>query len=220
MDKNIKRMLADIQSEVKYTRSLIGKNALAEEVIEAVSQVPRDQFVPENVRQSAFDNGPLPIGHGQTISQPYMVALMTDLLDVQKHHRVLEIGTGSGYQAAVLSLLCGELYSVELIDILSQQAEQRLKQLGFNNIKTFVGDGYRGLPEYAPYDRIMVTAAASHIPEELIDQLRPEGRMVIPVGEPYSHQELLLVEKDADGNISSKNILPVAFVPMRHREDN
>jgi len=220
MDRNIKRMLADIQSEVKYTRSLIGKNALAKEVIEAVSQVPRDQFVPENVRQSAFDNGPLPIGHGQTISQPYMVALMTDLLDVQKHHRVLEIGTGSGYQAAVLSLLCGELYSVELIDILSQQAEQRLKQLGFNNIKTFVGDGYRGLPEYAPYDRIMVTAAANHIPDELIDQLRPEGRMVIPVGEPYSHQELLLVEKDADGNISSKNILPVAFVPMRHREDN
>jgi len=220
MDKNIKRMLADIQSEVKYTRSLIGKNALAKEVIEAVSQVPRDQFVPENVRQSAFDNGPLPIGHGQTISQPYMVALMTDLLDVQPHHRVLEIGTGSGYQAAVLSLLCGELYSVELIGILSQQAEQRLKQLGFNNIKTFVGDGYRGLPEYAPYDRIMVTAAASHIPDELINQLRPEGRMVIPVGEPYAHQELLLVKKDADGNISSKNILPVAFVPMRHREDN
>lgn len=220
MDKNVKRMLADIEAEVKYTRSLTGLDALSPRVIEAISQVPRERFVPETIRKSAYDNGPLPIGQGQTISQPYMVALMTDLLDVHKHHRVLEIGTGSGYQSAVLSLLCAELYSVELIPLLSQQAEQRLKQLGYSNVKTFIGDGYRGLPEYAPYDRIMVTAAANHVPHDLIDQLKPDSRLVIPIGEPYSHQELALILKDAQGNISRKNILPVAFVPFRHEENN
>lgn len=220
MDKNVKRMLNDIATEVKYTRSLTGKDAFSPQVMDAIAQVPRQQFVPENIRKNAFDNGPLPIGHGQTISQPYIVALMTDLLDVHKHHRVLEIGTGSGYQTAVLSLLCAEVYSVELIPILSQQAEQRLVDLGYNNVKTFVGDGYRGLPEYAPYDRIMVTAAANYVPDDLIDQLKADSRLVIPVGEPYSHQQLILINKDAQGNISQKNILPVAFVPLRHGNSN
>lgn len=220
MDKNVIRMLADIETEVKYTRSLTGVDALSPQVMEAMAQVPREQFVPENIRKSAFDNGPLPIGQGQTISQPYMVALMTDLLEVDKHHRVLEIGTGSGYQSAVLSLLCAELYSVELIPALSQLAEQRLKQLGYSNIKTFIGDGYRGLPEYAPYDRIMVTAAARQVPDDLLVQLKPNSRLVIPIGEPYSHQELVLIRKNADGNISRKNILPVAFVPLRHADSN
>lgn len=213
-------MLADIEAEVTYTRSLTGMNALSPRVMEALGQVPREQFVPTMIRKSAFENGPLPIGQGQTISQPYMVALMTELLDVHKHHKVLEIGTGSGYQSAVLSLLCAELYSVELIPMLSQQAEQRLKQLGYNNIKTFIGDGYRGLPEYAPYDRIMVTAAANHVPDDLIDQLRPNSRLVIPIGEPYSHQELVLIRKDTNGGISRKSILPVAFVPLRHADSN
>lgn len=220
MDKNVKRMLNDIATEVKYTRSLTGKDAFSPQVMDAIARVPRQQFVPENIRKNAFDNGPLPIGHGQTISQPYIVALMTDLLDVHKHHRVLEIGTGSGYQTAVLSLLCAEVYSVELIPILSQQAEQRLIDLGYNNVKTFVGDGYRGLPEHAPYDRIMVTAAANYVPDDLIDQLKADSRLVIPVGEPYSHQQLILINKDAQGNISQKNILPVAFVPLRHGNSN
>ena len=220
MDKNVKRMLSDINSEVKYTRSLTGKDRLDENVMAAISQVPRERFVPDRSLQQAFDNGPLPIGHGQTISQPYIVALMTDLLQLQKHHQVLEVGTGSGYQTAVLSLLCDRVYSIELIEALSQQASSRLQQLGFDNVITFVGDGHQGLPQHAPYDRIMVTAAASHIPQALLDQLKPEGRLVIPVGPPYSHQELVLVEKSLSGDINQQNILPVAFVPLRHDEQD
>ena len=218
MDKNVERMLSDIFSETLSTAGLTGRDSLGESVISAISQIPRDQFVPESSRKYAFDNGPLPIGHGQTVSQPFIVALMTDLLNVQKQDRILEIGTGSGYQSAILSKLCSQVYSVELINILSEQAEKRFQQLGLSNIKTFVGNGYLGLPEYAPFDGIIVTAAATHIPDTLVDQLKPQGRLVIPVGEPYAHQELVLVEKNAGGEISKTNILPVAFVPLRHHE--
>ena len=211
-------MLSDIFSETLSTAGLTGRDSLGESVISAMSQIPREQFVPQSARKYAFDNGPLPIGHGQTVSQPFIVALMTDLLNVQKQDRILEIGTGSGYQSAILSKLCSQVYSVELINILSEQAEKRFQQLGLSNIKTFVGNGYLGLPEYAPFDGIIVTAAATHIPDTLVDQLKPQGRLVIPVGEPYAHQELVLVEKNALGEISKTNILPVAFVPLRHHE--
>jgi protein-L-isoaspartate(D-aspartate) O-methyltransferase len=180
----------------------------------AMREVPRDTFVPVDLRYAAFDNGPLPIGHGQTISQPYIVALMTDMLQLQPEHRVLEIGTGSGYQAAILSRLCRLVYSVEVVPELSEAAQRLFQQLGYDNIETRTGNGYEGWPEHAPYDGIIVTAAASHVPPALIEQLKPGGRLIIPVGEPYSHQELILVEKDPQGEIHTRDILGVAFVPL------
>ncbi len=217
MDRNLKRMIADIEREVEYTRSMIGKDALDPRVMKVMARVPRDKFVPPEMRAAAFDNGPLPIGHGQTISQPYIVALMTDLLQLQPEHVVLEIGTGSGYQTAVLSELCRQVYSVEVVAALSEAATTRLQSLGYHNIATRTGNGYQGWPEYAPYDGIIVTAAASHIPQPLLDQLKPGGRLVIPVGLPYSYQELMLVSKDAQGATHSKSVLGVAFVPLIER---
>ena len=214
MDRNTKRMIADIESEVHYTRSMIGKDALDPRVMKVMASVPRDKFVPPEMKAAAFDNGPLPIGHGQTISQPYIVALMTDLLALQPEHVVLEIGTGSGYQTAVLSELCHKVYSVEVVAALSEAAATRLQQLGYRNVETRTGNGYQGWPEHAPYDGIIVTAAASHIPQPLIEQLRPGGRLVIPVGLPYSYQELMLVTKDRHGATRSKSVLGVAFVPL------
>lgn len=208
-------MIADIESEVRYTRSLIGKNALDARVMMAMATVPRDEFVSNDLKQEAFNNGPLPIGHGQTISQPYIVALMTDLLLLEKDHTVLEIGTGSGYQSAVLSLLCKKVYTMELIAELSDTAIKRFEKLGYNNIEARAGNGYNGWPEHAPYDGIIVTAAATHIPQALIDQLKSGGRLVIPVGLPYSYQELMLVKKDMGGEIHVNDILGVAFVPLQ-----
>ncbi|HHH44046.1 MAG TPA: protein-L-isoaspartate(D-aspartate) O-methyltransferase [Gammaproteobacteria bacterium] len=207
-------MLDDIDAEVRYTRTLIGKDALDERVMEAVRNVPRDAFVPTDMKAVAFENGPLPIGHGQTISQPFMVALMTDLLAPEPGHRILEIGTGSGYQAAILSRLCSKVYSLEVVEALSVAAAAIFERLGYHNIETRIGDGYQGWPEHAPYDGIMVTAAATHIPASLVGQLKAGGRMVIPVGLPYSHQELMLVRKDERGEVRSKSVLGVAFVPM------
>lgn len=214
MDKNLNRMLADIESEVKYTRSYIGKNKLDDRVMDAMAKVPRDAFVPKHVKHLAFDNGPLPIGHGQTISQPYIVALMTDLLALKPEHSVLEIGTGSGYQTAVLSILCKQVYSVERVPELYSTAREHFKTLVYNNIECCVGNGYEGWPEHAPYDGIIVTASASHIPEPLIEQLKPGGNLVIPVGLPPMHQELLVVKKDLQGVITVDSILGVAFVPL------
>ena len=214
MDRNLKRMMADIESEVHYTRSMIGKDALDPRVMQVMAKVPRDKFVPSEMQAAAFDNGPLPIGHGQTISQPYIVALMTDLLGLQPEHVVLEVGTGSGYQTAILCELCRQVYSVEVVAALSEAAAARLKRLGYANVETRIGNGYQGWPEHAPYDGIVVTAAASHIPQPLIDQLKPGGRLVIPVGLPYSYQELMLVSKDARGDIHSQSVLGVAFVPL------
>ncbi len=214
MKKGMQRMMADIESEVKYTRSMIGKDELDPRVMAVMAEVRREEFVPPNLKFAAFDNGPLPIGHGQTISQPYIVALMTDMLALEPQDRVLEIGTGSGYQTAILSLLCAKVYTMEVVKELSEAAETRLKRLGYENIEATAGSGYGGWAQHAPYDGIIVTAAATHIPPALVEQLKPGGHMVIPVGQPYSHQELMLVEKDEKGQIRVKSVLGVAFVPL------
>ena len=208
------KMIADIESEVAYTRSMIGRDHLDPRVMSAMREVPREAFVPPGLKNFAFDNGPLPIGHGQTISQPYIVALMTDLLQIASDHTILEIGTGSGYQTAILSLLCRQVYTVERIAALSEAALRYLADLGYDNVLGKAGNGYLGWPEHAPYDGIIVTAAASHIPPALAEQLKPGGRLVIPVGSKFGHQELLLVEKDPQGNMHPQNVLGVAFVPM------
>ena len=176
--------------------------------------VPRHEFVPEEVRSHAYEDQPVPIGYGQTISQPYIVALMTDLLDLRPGAKVLEIGTGSGYQAAILSPLTEQVYSIEIIPELGARAAETLKRLGFGNVETKVADGYYGWPEAAPFDGIVVTAAASHIPPPLIEQLKPGGRMVIPIGGSFASQYLMLVEKLPDGGITTRQLLPVQFVPF------
>ncbi len=215
MAGNLHRMLAEIALEVELTQSAIGRTALDERVMQALAEVRRDLFVPPELRAHAFDNGPLPIGCGQTISQPYMVALMTDLLELEPEHTVLEIGTGSGYQTAVLARLCRQAYSVELEAELSTAAASRLAEQGYDNVETRSGDGYAGWPEHAPYDGIIVTAAAPFIPPALLEQLRPGGRLVIPVGPPLQHQELMLIHKDLSGKTHSRDLLGVAFVPLR-----
>lgn len=219
MKQPMKRMLAEIDSEAEYTRSLTGRKRFSSRVMEAVGKVPREQFVPADLRSYAFDNGPLPIGHGQTISQPYIVALMTDLLELQADHSVLEIGTGCGYQTAILSLLARQVYTIEVVPELGAASEQRLQQLGYTNISFQTGNGYAGWPEHAPYDAIIVTAAAAQVPQALIDQLAPGGRLVIPVGLPYMPQELLLVTKDPQEKIHTRDILGVAFVPLIESEE-
>ena len=207
-------MLRDIEREVAYTRHEIGRDAFAPRVMAAMAAVPREEFVPESGRHRAFANGPLPIGHGQTISQPYIVALMTDLLAPRRQDSVLEIGTGSGYQAAVLAQLVRQVHSVEIIAALATAAGQRLGRLGYDNISVRHADGYHGWPEHAPYDGIIVTAAAPRVPPPLVEQLKPGARLVIPVGLPGSVQELQVVEKHADGAIATRNILLVACVPL------
>jgi protein-L-isoaspartate(D-aspartate) O-methyltransferase len=212
--KDLQRMLKDIEMEVHLTRHLIGKNSLDENVMDAMKQVPRHEFLPADLRYCAYDNGPAPIGSGQTISQPYIVALMSDLLNTKPSDIILEIGTGSGYQAAILSQLVQQVYSVEIIKDLATEARKRLIKLGYNNVEVRNGDGYYGWPEHAPYDGVIVTAAAPHIPRPLIDQLRVGARMVIPVGLPYSYQELMVVEKRANGETETRQVLGVGFVPL------
>jgi len=198
---------------------MIGRNALDPKVMAAMGKVPRNEFVPKSYVDAAFDNGPLPIGHGQTISQPYIVALMTDLLELGADDIVLEIGTGSGYQTAILSQLCKQVYTVECVAALADIAKARLERLGYDNIQSITGNGYDGWPEYAPYDGIIVTAAASHIPKPLIEQLKPGGKLVIPVGQPHLYQELTVVEKDENGEIDIREVLGVAFVPLQGERD-
>jgi protein-L-isoaspartate(D-aspartate) O-methyltransferase len=217
MKPSLKRMIADIEAEVEYTRSLTGRDALDPRVMAVMGQVPREQFVPDEMHDAAYDNGPLPIGHGQTISQPYIVALMTDLLQLGPDDRVLEIGTGSGYQTAILSSLARAVYTVEVIPELGEVAAERLAALDYTNIHYRIGNGYEGWPEHAPYDAIMVTAAAPEIPPALIDQLKPGGRLVIPVGWQHMPQELMLVEKDAGNVVHSRGVLGVAFVPLQDK---
>jgi protein-L-isoaspartate(D-aspartate) O-methyltransferase len=180
-----------------------------------MGRVPRHLFVPEEQRGAAYQDRPLPIGYGQTISQPFIVALMTDLINVGPGDAVLEIGTGSGYQAAVLSPLAAKVYSIEIIPELGERAAARLAELRFDNVEVRVGDGYYGWPALAPFDGIVVTAAASHIPPPLVEQLAKGGRMVVPVGGPFATQFLMLVEKRRDGSITTRQLLPVAFVPLR-----
>jgi len=213
-------MIEDIEREVQYTRRMIGKDAFDPKVMSVMSNTPRNEFVPKSYLDAAFDNGPLPIGHGQTISQPYIVALMTDMLELEADHTVLEIGTGSGYQTAILSQLCNKVYTIEYIPALADIARSRLQKLGYDNIESMTGNGYNGWPEHAPYNGIIVTAAASHIPQPLVEQLKPGGRLVIPVGSPHLYQELMLVEKDKDGEINIQQILSVAFVPLQGERMN
>jgi protein-L-isoaspartate(D-aspartate) O-methyltransferase len=183
-------------------------------VLEAMGVVPRHEFVPEAFRAQAYDDQPLPTSQGQTISQPYIVALMTELADPKPEHRVLEVGTGSGYQAAVLSGLVRDVYTIELLPELARTAAERLKRLGYNNVHARDGDGYLGWPEHAPFDSILVTAGAPEIPQPLVEQLKPGGRMIIPVGDISSVQTLQIVEKDANGNVRVRDSIPVRFVPL------
>lgn len=187
---------------------------VSEKVLAIMGEVPRHRFVPEGEIFGAYANHPLPIGHGQTISQPYIVALMTDLLALNKQHSVLEVGTGSGYQAAILSEMADKVYSMEIVEPLAAQAAILLHELGYRNVQVKAGDGSEGWPEHAPYDGIIVTAAAERIPQPLLDQLKPGGRMVIPVGGWLEIQQLILITKDRDGILHRKNIEPVRFVPL------
>jgi len=214
MKGSVQEMLRTIEAECKYTYGLTGVRQISPAVMAAMAAVPRDKFVPADMKSSAFDNGPLPIGHGQTISQPYIVALMTHLLAPARDDVILEVGAGSGYQAAILAKLVRQVYSIEIIPTLAEEAKQRLQKLGFANVEVLQGDGYYGLEKYGPFDGIIVTAAASHIPPPLKDQLKPGARLVIPVGLPYSTQHLMLVEKDAAGRIITNDVLAVAFVPL------
>jgi protein-L-isoaspartate(D-aspartate) O-methyltransferase len=214
MKTGTQRMLQDIEAEVLYTRSMIGRDALDPRVMAAMAEVPRHAFVPDHEQLCAYANGPLPIGHGQTISQPYIVALMTDLLECGPDARVLEVGTGSGYQAAILSRVVGEVYSVEIIPELALTASERLGRLGYGNVECRRCDGYEGWPEKAPFDGILVTAAAPSIPPPLVEQLGEGARLVIPVGPQYGHQELMVVEKRDNGSVETTDVLGVAFVPL------
>ena len=207
-------MAEEIAELARETRAEIGKTGFDERVMAVMAQVPRHRFVPANQVSLAYLNRPLPIGHGQTISQPYIVALMTDLARVEPHHTVLEVGTGSGYQAAVMAHLARTVYTVEIIEPLGLQAAHRLQAMGYANVHARLGDGYHGWEEHAPYDAILVTAAASHVPPPLIRQLKPGGRMVISVGASFMVQSLMLVEKGLDGTVSTRQILPVKFVPL------
>ena len=216
-EKDMQHMIEDILLEIKITRSYTGYGEFSEAVMKAMATVPRHEFVPPEMQLFAYANGPLSIGHGQTISQPYIVALMTELLAISEDATILEIGTGSGYQCAVLSLLAKQVYSMEIVEPLGNSAKQRLAELGYHNIETCVGDGYLGWPEHAPYDGIIVTAAAPYIPEPLIEQLKPGARLVIPVGRPFSGQELMVVEKGFSGGVHKRSVLPVAFVPLIHK---
>jgi len=209
-----RRMVDEIGALVRETRAQIGKQAFDERVMSVMAKVSRHEFVPADQVPYAYQNRPLPIGHGQTISQPYIVALMTDLARAEPGHKLLEIGTGSGYQAAVMAHLVKDVYTIEIVEPLGVQAMQRLKKLGYANVQVRLGDGYHGWEEHAPYDAILVTAAASHIPPPLVRQLKPGGRMVIPVGAAFMVQQLMLVEKNLDGSVSTRQILPVAFVPL------
>ena len=207
------QMLVDIQQTVAMTKSYIGKASLDKRVEEAMMAVPRHKFVPPVSRSYAYENTPLPLSHNQTISQPYIVALMTDLAAVTSESVVLEVGTGSGYQAAVLSELASHVYSIEIIEALGLEASLLLQELGYDNVTVRIGDGYHGWPEHAPFDAILVTAAPEHIPEQLMQQLKPGGRLVIPVGK-HGVQSLRVLTKGTDGEIEQSDILPVAFVPL------
>jgi protein-L-isoaspartate(D-aspartate) O-methyltransferase len=209
-----KRMVEEIVALARETRSETGRAALGESVMAAMAKVPRHEFVPALERRNAYANRPLPIGRGQTISQPFIVALMTDLMEVKPGDRVLEIGTGSGYQAALLAELAGTVYTIEIVEPLAREAAERLQRLGYRNVETRTGDGYQGWLEHAPFDAIMVTAAPREVPQPLIDQLRPGGRLVVPVGGQAAGQSLLLIKKQPDGRITRRNVLAVRVVPL------
>ena len=199
---------------------LANQGITSSRVLEAVRAVPRDAFVPERERADAFANRPLPIGHGQTISQPYIVAYMTQTLDVRSNDRVLEVGTGSGYQTAILAELSDHVYSVEIVPELAERARRALDRLGYADVHTRVGNGRDGWPEEAPFDAIIVTAAARSLPAPLVSQLAPGGRMIIPLGAHHAAQELVLLRKGPGGQVSREPLLPVRFVPLTGTHDD
>ncbi|HZD53536.1 MAG TPA: protein-L-isoaspartate(D-aspartate) O-methyltransferase [Woeseiaceae bacterium] len=207
-------LVREIREDARYAGGLAEGGFLAR-VMRAIAIVPRHAFVPTDERRYAYANRPLPIGHGQTISQPYIVALMTHLMRPDRDDIVLEIGTGSGYQAAILAVLVNSVYTIEIIEPLFAEATARLERLGYRNVTTRLGDGYYGWEEHAPFDAIVVTAAASHVPPPLIRQLKPGGRLIIPVGGRFLTQQLLLIEKGSDGKIVTQQIAAVRFVPLR-----
>lgn len=208
------RMVEHISALTRETRFETGRAALSERVMAAMSKVPRHEFVPGWQRASAYADRPLPIGHGQTISQPFIVALMTDLLDLKPGDNVLEVGTGCGYQAAVLAELAKTVRTIEIVEPLGREAAERLRRLGYDNVTTMIGDGYQGWPEHAPFDAIIVTAAPRDVPQPLVDQLKPGGRLVVPVGGHIGGQALLVLEKQHDGTVSRRQVLAVRFVPL------
>jgi protein-L-isoaspartate(D-aspartate) O-methyltransferase len=210
------RMLLEIGAHAGAVRDSIGKAALEPRVMAAMGSVPRHIFVPAQIRQYAYLDRPLPIGYGKTISQPFIVALMTDLLELREDDRVLEIGTGLGYQAAVLCGLARSVHSVEIIEELAEQAAERLRQAGCHTVEIKVANGYYGWPEHAPFDKIIVTTAPQLVPPPLLAQLNRSGRMVIPCGLPDEPQQLTLVQKDAAGRISMREVLPVRFTPLEN----
>ena len=213
-EKARKEMVKVIQRDVESTRGYLGRERLGENVISAMGRVKRHEFVLPSSRKYAYENRPLSIGYAQTISQPYIVAIMTDLLDLKPSDRVLEIGTGSGYQAAVLAEIVKEVYTIEVIRELGISAAKRLKKLGYENIKTRIGDGYYGWEAHAPYDAIIMTAVAGNIPPPLFKQLKPGGKMIIPVKSFSQVQHLVLISKDGNGAMTTRQILPVRFVPL------
>jgi protein-L-isoaspartate(D-aspartate) O-methyltransferase len=208
------RLVLEVDATYAATRAETGLPAMSPAVRAALGKVERHRFVPAAQQSLAYRNHPLPIGSGQTISQPYIVALSTDLIAPQAGQRVLEIGTGSGYQAAMLAEIVAQVYSIELVPSLGKEAAARLRALGYANVEVRIGDGYAGWPEQAPFDAIVVTAAAPRVPQALVDQLKPGGRMVIPVGASHEAQELLLLVKRADGSVEKRSVLPVRFVPL------
>ena len=210
-------MVLEIAAQTVLAGERIGKYNLDARVMEAMGKVPRHEFVPVEMQPYAYLNRPLPIGFDKTISQPFIVALMTDMLEIQKEDVVLEIGTGLGYQAAVLAELAHKVYSVEIIEALAQQAVKRLSRAGYTNVEVKVANGSQGLPEHAPYDKVVVTAAPDLIPPSLINQLKPGGRMMIPAG-LSDDQQLILVEKNANGRLSTREILPVRFSQLEGAE--
>jgi protein-L-isoaspartate(D-aspartate) O-methyltransferase len=217
-EKARRRLIEEIERNARDTANWTGRKFFSESVMAAITRVPRHRFVKPEHEVAAYVNRPQSIGHGQTISQPYIVALMTDLLDLAGFERVLEIGTGSGYQAAVLAEMLpdGHVYTVEIVTALADQARVRLDDMDYQNITMRREDGYKGWPEQAPFDAIMVTAAPEHMPQVLVDQLKPGGRMAVPIGRAHDRQTLAVVSKDANGHVSVDSMLPVAFVPMVH----
>lgn len=211
-DADRQRMVQKIDAMLASDAGASGVARLSPRVRAAMSDVPRHEFVPPEQRSAAYRNAPLPIGHGQTISQPLVVALMTELLQLAKTDKVLEVGTGSGYQAAILSVLAREVYTIEIVPELGKRARANLERLGHRNVSTKIGDGYQGWAEHAPFDAIIVTAAPDHVPPPLIAQLRAGGRMVIPVG--GLDQQLMVLAKHADGTATTKIVAPVVFVPL------
>jgi protein-L-isoaspartate(D-aspartate) O-methyltransferase len=211
---DLEGMLRDIRAETDYVCRMAGRRQLNDQTLSVMRRVPRQHFVSQSFRSHAYDNSPLPIGEGQTLTQPFIVALMTDLVGPKSTDRVLEVGTGSGYQTAILAQLAAELYTIEILPEMARASQQRLDEEGYRNIHYRVGDGYYGWSEASPFDVIMVTAAVESVPGPLIEQLAPGGRMILPVGKLRYSQDLILLQKDLDGELNSSSLLPVTFVPL------